>query len=116
MHGFPDLVDDFDGTITDHDYNLRGLEDYRIEAKGEPGERHIDTTWHPDFRLPTAIVEPGRSRGFTYTASGLLETLTLTDNTGLSGNSRTWTWDYTDGSGGNTGGFVEIQRRRLHPE
>jgi RHS repeat-associated protein len=55
--GFTDLETDFNNTVTDHDYNARGLETQRIEAKTVNGvvpteKRTISTTWHPDFRVP----------------------------------------------------------------
>lgn len=57
--GFTDLVTDFNGTATDYDYNARGLETQRIEAKsviggGTPTEkRTIQNDWHATYHVPT---------------------------------------------------------------
>ena len=60
-NGYKDLVTDFKGTVTDHDYDPRGLELSRVEAKGkdtQPAnvvseERKVVTAWHTGFRVPT---------------------------------------------------------------
>jgi len=57
--GYPDAFTDFDGTLTDHDYNSRGLETQRTEAKTTTGsstpaeKRTTQTDWHATFRVPT---------------------------------------------------------------
>ncbi len=71
-NGFKDLVTDWEGNVTDYDQDARGLEVQRIEAKGTAQERVITTQWHPDFRLPTKIIEPDRVIDFSYDAQGLL--------------------------------------------
>jgi RHS repeat-associated protein len=72
--GFTDLVIDFDGTVTDYDYNSRGLEAQRIEAKTTTGssapaeKRTTQTDWHATFRVPT--------QRRVYNASNTLEAQT----------------------------------------
>jgi RHS repeat-associated protein len=72
--GFTDLETDFNGTVTDHDYNSRGLETQRIEAKTVTGgstpteKRTIQTDWDGVFRVPT--------ERRTYNVNGALETKT----------------------------------------
>ncbi len=59
-NGYKDQTTDFNGNVTDYDYDNRGLEVARIEAKGkdtQPGnavsdERKTVTAWHALFRLP----------------------------------------------------------------
>jgi RHS repeat-associated protein len=58
-NGYVDLVTDFNGAVTDYDYNPRGLETQRIESKARPDsaspteKRTIQTDWHASFRVPT---------------------------------------------------------------
>ena len=75
----------------------RGLESSRTEASGTPEARTTTTAWHPDFRVPTQIVAPGRTTDFTYDASGRVLGRTETDTTVANGASRTWSyaWDPT---------------------
>jgi RHS repeat-associated protein len=73
-NGYPDITTDFNGTVTDHDYDARGLETQRIEAKtvtggGTPTEkRTIQTDWDATFRVP--------SERRTYNFTGALEAKT----------------------------------------
>ncbi|WLQ11863.1 hypothetical protein O5O45_19220 [Hahella aquimaris] len=76
-NGYVDLVTDWEGNITDYDYNERGLEVKRIEAKGAPEERVTLTEWHPTLRLPTKITEPGRITEFTYDDDGKLKSKSI---------------------------------------
>ena len=71
-NGFEDIVTDWEGNITDYDYDARGLEVQRVEAKNTPEQRMITTQWHSTFRLPTKITEPDRVIDFTYDANGRL--------------------------------------------
>lgn len=71
-NGFPASKTDFNGVTTNYIYNSRGLETLRTEAVGTPVARTISTEWHPEFRLPTKIQEPGRETVFVYDENGLL--------------------------------------------
>ena len=85
-NGNRDLVTDFNGNITDYDYDLtRNLEISRIEAKGTAQERTILTQWHPDYRLKTCTIEPSRTVMLDYYTDAMLQTRTEVDtsNTGL---------------------------------
>ncbi len=84
---------DFKGVTTTYQYDLaRNLETSRTEAVGTPEARTITTEWHPAFRLPTRITEPGRTTTFAYDAHGNRLTKTIT----AGGQSRTWTYTYND--------------------
>lgn len=56
VNGLLDIVTDFRGTTTDHDYGPRALEIQRIEAANASGtpsaKRTIETDWHANFRKP----------------------------------------------------------------
>ncbi len=52
-NGYRNLYTDRRGAVTDYDYDTRGLELRRIEAKDQLAERITETLWHPNFRVPT---------------------------------------------------------------
>jgi YD repeat-containing protein len=85
---------DFKGNATTYQYDLaRNLETRRTEAAGKHEARTIATEWHPDFRLPVKITEPGRVTTFDYDAHGNLILRTETD-TNAGASSRSWTFAY----------------------
>jgi YD repeat-containing protein len=62
---------DWNGVTTTYTYDMaRNLELTRTEAQGTPQERTITTEWHPDYRLPTKITEPGKITEYSYDAQG----------------------------------------------
>jgi YD repeat-containing protein len=76
-NGYPDGTTDLDGTVTDLDYNNRGLETQRIEAKTTTGsltpaeKRTTQTDWHATFRVPTQRRVYNASKGSgTFFISG----------------------------------------------
>jgi YD repeat-containing protein len=71
-NGFVSSRTDFNGNVTTYVHDARGLETSRTEAVGTPEERTITTEWHPDFRLPVQITEPGKVTTFLYDAQGRL--------------------------------------------
>ena len=82
---------DDNGNITTYSYDLtRDLETSRTEASNTPQARTITTQWHPQYRLPVQITEPGRTTTFTYDTSGNLLTKTVSAN----GSNRVWTYTY----------------------
>jgi RHS repeat-associated protein len=86
---------DFNGTITTYVFDTsRNLQTSRTEASGTPLARTINTTWHSSLRLPTQIVEPGRTTNYSYHSDGALHTRTITDTTVTPNVSRTWTYTY----------------------
>jgi RHS repeat-associated protein len=99
-NGFLESKTDWNGNLTTYlrqDPNGRlDLETLRTEAFGSPQARTITTEWHPTFRLPAAITEPGRSTSLGYDPDGNLLSRTLTDP--ASGKSRAW--GYTNNANG----------------
>lgn len=84
---------DFNGNVTRYSYDLsRNLETSRTEAYGTALARTITTQWHPTYRLPTQIDEPGRRTTFAYDTVGNLLTKTVLDT--ATSNSRTWAYTY----------------------
>ncbi len=83
---------DFKGIVTTYEYRSGpGRETSHTEAAGTPQARTISTEWHPKFRLPTRITEPGRVTTLAYDGSGNLLSKTVT----ASGVSRSWSYTYT---------------------
>ncbi len=84
---------DFNGVTTTYTYDLtRNLELSRTEAAGTPQARTITTAWHPAYRLPVRVAEPGRATDYSYDAQGNLLAKTVTDT--ASGASRSWRHTY----------------------
>lgn len=70
--GFIASRTDFNGNVTTYVHDARGLETSRTEAAGSSVARTITTTWHPGYRLPLTITEPGKRTSFTYDSQGRL--------------------------------------------
>ncbi|VAW45212.1 Rhs-family protein, partial [hydrothermal vent metagenome] len=86
---------DFNGNITQHSYNDRGLETELIQAKDTTTERTTQTTWHPLYDTPVEIKEPSASSGlmvttFTHYPGGEVQSKTITAD----GESRVWAYTY----------------------
>jgi RHS repeat-associated protein len=92
-NGNPLTRTDFNNNQTQYTFDpVRNLETSRTEAFGTPQARTITTDWHPTFRLPSQIDEPGRRTTFTYDAAGNVLTKTVTDL--ATSQTRTWTYTY----------------------
>lgn len=77
-NGYKDKVVDWQGNAVDYDYDAEGQEERREEGLSatatvtsitttpNPETRVITTKWHPDFRLPTRVTEPGRVTDTSY--------------------------------------------------
>jgi len=80
-NGFPASQTDWNGNLTNFVHDSRGLELSRTEGAGTAAARTISTTWHPIFRKPVEIVEPGRTTSLAYDALGHTLMRTETDTT-----------------------------------
>lgn len=86
-------ITDFNGVTSTFAYDTtRNLETSRTEASSTAQARTITTTWHPTYRLPATITEPGRTTSYTYDSNGNPLTKTVTDT--ATNASQTWTWTY----------------------
>lgn len=81
-NGFRDVVVDWKGNAIDYDYDSQGHETQRTEGltatvntsvnppsistATTANTRTIATHWHPNFRLPTRVIEPDRIVDTTY--------------------------------------------------
>lgn len=91
-NGFLSSKTDWRGNVTSLTHDARGLLSTMTEGAGSAVARTTSYTYHPTFRVPTLVAEPGRTTSFTYDADGRLTSRTVTD-TGLS-QSRTTTYTY----------------------
>jgi RHS repeat-associated protein len=90
---------DFLGVVTAFTYDTRKLPSSVTHAQGRPEQRQVQLEWHPTFRLPVRVAEPGRSTQYSYDDLGNRIGKTLTD--AQTGQQRTWRWTY------NAQGLVE---------
>lgn len=84
--GYPDLVTAFDGTVTDYDYDARGLVVKRVDAVGSSSARRTEqTTYHATFRAPIErrVLDAGGAlvglEQWTYNARGQLTSAAKVD-------------------------------------
>lgn len=91
-NGFRSSKKDFNGNVTTYVHDARGNETSRTEASGTALARTITTSWHPSFRLPTEIVEPGRRTDFAYDTKGNLLTKTVSTQAAV----RRWSFTYNN--------------------
>lgn len=96
--GLIESVTDFRNTSTTYQWDTsRRLRVATTEAVGTPESRTTQTTWHPQWRLPLSITEPGRTTTYAYDSLGNPLTQTITDTgggSGSSGTTRTTSWTY----------------------
>ena len=109
--GYLSSLTDVDGVTTTYRHDARGLELSRTEAIGTPQERTVTTDWHPRFRLPVRIAEPGRVTEYRYGTNGRLLTKRITDPaTGASrATSRTYTPDSLPASVFRTDAWDDVE-------
>jgi YD repeat-containing protein len=112
---------DFNGNKTCYAYDLaRNLETARVEGLNSTDDcaaalaastqsgvaRKTTTAWHPSYRLPTLITEPGRETSYTYDpSSGNVLTKRIKDT--ASGKTRTWTRTYTTAADGTLANLLK---------
>nr|WP_225585324.1 RHS repeat-associated core domain-containing protein [Acidovorax sp. ACV01] len=96
--GLVTSISDFQNVSTNIQWdNSRRLPLIVTEATNRAESRTIQTTWHPQWRLPVTVTEHGRTTSYTYDSLGNPLTQTITDTgggSGGSGSSRTTTWTY----------------------
>ncbi|MBS1214357.1 MAG: repeat-associated core domain protein [Proteobacteria bacterium] len=92
-NGNPVSRTDFNGNTTTYVFDsARNLETARTEAAGTAQARTVLTQWHPVFRLPAQIDQPGRRMTFDYDEKGNLLTRRVIDT--ATGQARTWQYTY----------------------
>ncbi|MBC5764151.1 RHS repeat-associated core domain-containing protein [Ramlibacter albus] len=89
----PLLETDFMGVQTAYTWDTaRQLKTSITEAANTPQARATQIQWHPAFRLPVLVTQPGRTTAYEYDALGNKLAETITDT--ATGEARTWRWEY----------------------
>ncbi len=96
QNGFRDLVTDFDGVVTDFDYDSRGLMVSETEAAGTAEARTTTTVWHSVFRKPLSITRQNSQSNYAYNSRGQITSRTEQDT--LTGSTRNWAYSYCEQS------------------
>ncbi|PPE72823.1 hypothetical protein C3942_15460, partial [Solimonas fluminis] len=91
-NGWPASRIDRRGVLTEYVYNNSiGRETSRIEAKGSAQERSITTNWNASWTLPSSIVEPGKTRSYSYNSKGQTTSASVNTSDGNRTTNYTWT-------------------------
>lgn len=69
-NGLPDILSDFQGTLTDHDHDAQGRLVRRVEAAGTPISRTIETQWNPQHRVTRETLLGSWQADYTYDPRG----------------------------------------------
>ena len=95
-NGFIETKTDWNGTTTRYQRNDRGLAETTTLAAGTLEERVINTVWHPLYRIPRIITEPGRTTELTFDSvyTPLFTGKKITDL--ATGQVREWAYTYND--------------------
>jgi RHS repeat-associated protein len=97
--GLIDSETDYLGVQTTNTWDTtRKLPLSTTRAAGRPEAQTTNTTWHPTLRLPTSIIETGRTTNYTYDAVGNRLTQSIIDT--VTNIAKTTSWIY------NTNGLV----------
>ena len=97
--GLVDSETDFLGVRTMYTWDInRRLPLATTRAANRPESQTTSTQWHPTFRLPMLVSEPGRSTAYTYDTTGNQLSEAITDT--ATSQTRTWAWTW------NTQGLV----------
>lgn len=69
-NGLPDILSDFQGTLTDYDYDAQGREVRKVQAAGTPLARTIETTWNAQHRIVSEKIVGVRQSDYKYDTRG----------------------------------------------
>jgi RHS repeat-associated protein len=95
-NGFTASQTDWNGNLTSYVNDAHGQPTTINEAVGTPQARSTTITYHATFHLPLKIVTPGLITSYTYDANGQVLTKILADTTTTSGQTRTWTYTWSN--------------------
>jgi RHS repeat-associated protein len=62
-------------------------------AAGRPEAQTTNTTWHPTLRLPTSVIETGRTTNYTYDTVGNRLTQSIVDTVTNTAKTTAWTYN-----------------------
>ncbi|TXH67914.1 MAG: hypothetical protein E6Q88_10285 [Lysobacteraceae bacterium] len=98
QYGYRDVSTDFNGNVTDFDYNAKGQLLRKKEAVGTPLERTTEYVWDTSAnRVLSEILVGQRRVDYAYATDGRITTLTTTNlsGNGVANQTRTTTYTYT---------------------
>lgn len=90
-YGFDDKVSDWQGNITDYDYNQRGLIEKVTVGFATDDAVSVITKWHPYFHLPVEETTPTTQTTFEY--NELMQLVKKTVKGINTGQARTWNYN-----------------------
>ena len=96
-NGYPNIVSDFEGNLTDYDYAPSGHLLRVVEAAGTPLARTTEYVWNITRNELDAVVRPGQYRvDYTYGSDRRVSAQTVTNlsGNGVYGQTRTTTYSY----------------------
>lgn len=98
--GYMASTTDEEGRVVAYTRDSRGLPLTIKRGSGTPQAVTTTVTWHPTLRVPTKIVEPGRTTDVVWT-DGKVASVTQTDTTSqtvpysTNGQTRSWSFGYS---------------------
>jgi len=98
-NGYEDRIEDFNGNVTDFNYNAQGQLLTRTEAFGTPAARTISNTWDVANNLITKTTIAGdREDTFAYAADHRIQSVTVRNLSphGVPNQTRTTTYSYSE--------------------
>ena len=102
-NGYPNLVTDNRGYVTDYDYSATGQLRKKIEAKGTPEARTTVFTWDTAKNRITRVTVIGDSQtDYTFTPENRLASVKVTNlsGNGVANQTRTTAYTYTNHANG----------------
>lgn len=102
-NGYDDIVSDFNGNLTDYDYNAKGQLVKQIDAAGTPLARTITYVWDASRNRAVTITVVGEKRAdITYHSDNRVASITITNLSahGVANQSRMTSYVYTKHANG----------------
>jgi YD repeat-containing protein len=97
-NGYENLVTDFNGNVTDYDYNAKGQLQQKIEAKGTSVARTTTYGWDSTYnRMTRETVVGDHETTYLYGSDHYLASATIKNlsSNGVANQTHTWTYAYT---------------------
>lgn len=97
-NGYDDIVSDFNGNLTDYDYDASGRLLKQVEASGTPLARTTQYVWDQAKNRVSSVIVSGQTRtDYTFNADNRISAVTLTNLSayGVANQTRVTTYAYT---------------------
>lgn len=102
VNGFTDKITDFNGNVTDWDYNAAGQPIQEIHGAGFPGQKIVTYQWDASGRIQSRRVDGDSEVRYTYTSDGRIasESTKNLSATGTASQTLVTTYSYTTQANG----------------